>query len=107
MRHAADRPLTAARALGALPAPARTAAAGLRLALARPAVAALLAEAGLPTPEHVEYDLRSISTAVAFLDRVGTCVIKPARDTDGGSGATTDVSSRGELARASIRAARL
>jgi cyanophycin synthetase len=66
----------------------------------------LLREAGIPVPEHVEYTLGELDRAAAFVERSAPCVVKPAADTDVGVGVTGGIATRGELVRASLRAAR-
>lgn len=79
----------------------------LRLALDKTAVHELLTRAGLPLPEHEEWDAAQLNGAVEFLERSPTpCVVKPTGGASG-SGATTGVRTRDQLLRARLRAARL
>jgi cyanophycin synthetase len=78
----------------------------MTIALNKTLVYRLLAEAGLPIPRHVEFTLRTLSRAAAFLDQVpGGCVLKPANGTGGGQGVTTGIRSRRQLAWAATWAA--
>jgi glutathione synthase/RimK-type ligase-like ATP-grasp enzyme len=79
----------------------------LRLALDKTAVHEILSRAGLPLPEHEEWDASQLNGAVEFLERSPTaCVVKPTGGASG-SGATTGVRTRDQLLRARLRAARL
>jgi D-alanine-D-alanine ligase-like ATP-grasp enzyme len=79
----------------------------LRLALDKGIVTGMLRDAGLPITDQLEYRLRRPQPAIEFVRRAGgDCVVKPA-EASGGSGATCGVRTVGELARASLRAARL
>jgi cyanophycin synthetase len=79
----------------------------LRLALDKTAVHEILSRAGLPLPEHEEWDASKLNGAVEFLQRSPTpCVVKPTGGASG-SGATTGVRTRDQLLRARLRAARL
>jgi cyanophycin synthetase len=79
----------------------------LRLALDKTAVHQILSRAGLPLPEHEEWDASKLNGAVEFLKRSPTpCVVKPTGGASG-SGATTGVRTRDQLLRARLRAARL
>jgi cyanophycin synthetase len=70
------------------------------------AVYTVLAEAGLPVPEHLVFPATDLSRAKSFLARIsGPCVVKPARGR-GGDGVTGEVRSAGELRRAVRAAAR-
>src|SRR5437016_11284510 len=65
----------------------------------------LLEEEGLPVPRHAVFTLKSVQTAIEFLEEVGgDCVIKPARGTGGGRGITAGVRTRWHLARAAAAA---
>jgi len=65
----------------------------------------LLAQNGVPVPPSVQFSLESLSLAEAFLnDAKGPCVVKPAIDTAGGSGVTTGIRTRWQLARAAASA---
>ena len=78
-----------------------------RLSLDKARVHELLAEQGLPTPEHVELDSRDLDGALEFMARRdGPCVVKPASGTSGGDGVTSGVASREDLLRARLRASR-
>jgi cyanophycin synthetase len=79
----------------------------LRFALDKTAVHDVLSRAGLPLPEHEEWDASKLNGAVEFLERSSTpCVVKPTGGASG-SGATTGVRTRDQLLRARLRAARL
>ena len=77
----------------------------LRLALEKALVHELLANAGVPIPDHVEFSYSDPGPALAFLEQWGRCVVKPASGTGGGEGITTDVRSPADLERARLRAA--
>jgi cyanophycin synthetase len=80
----------------------------LARALDKSVTRGLLAAAGIPVPDAVEYAVTEVDAARAFLELVGgPCVVKPAAGTDAGSGVTSGVRTRGQLARATLRAARL
>jgi cyanophycin synthetase len=66
----------------------------------------LLGDARIPVPEHVEYTLDDLEPAAAFVERNAPCVVKPAAATDVGVGVTGGITTRAELVRASLRAAR-
>jgi len=79
----------------------------LRFALDKTAVHEVLSRAGLPLPEHEEWDASKLNGAAEFLERSSTpCVVKPTGGASG-SGATTGVRTRDQLLRARLRAARL
>jgi len=79
----------------------------LRFALDKTAVHEVLSRAGLPLPEHEEWDASKLNGAAEFLERSPTpCVVKPTGGASG-SGATTGVRTRDQLLRARLRAARL
>lgn len=78
----------------------------LRLALNKPIVDGLLAEAGVPVPDQVEVSAGEPGALEFVRAADGACVVKPARGSSG-SGATTGVRTPAELRRASIRAARV
>jgi D-alanine-D-alanine ligase-like ATP-grasp enzyme len=79
----------------------------LRFALDKTAVHEVLSRAGLPLPEHEEWDASKLNGAVEFLERSSApCVVKPTGGASG-SGATTGVRTRDQLLRARLRAARL
>jgi D-alanine-D-alanine ligase-like ATP-grasp enzyme len=76
------------------------------IALNKTLVHRLVAEAGLPIPRHVEFTLRTLSRATAFLEKAGSeCVVKPASGTGGGQGVTTGVRTPRQLAWAATAAA--
>jgi D-alanine-D-alanine ligase-like ATP-grasp enzyme len=80
----------------------------LRLALDKTRVHRLLAERGLPVPVHEELCYREVDKAFAVFKRSGGCaVVKPASGSSSGSAVTSGVSSRDDLLRAWLRAARL
>jgi cyanophycin synthetase len=75
----------------------------LELAGNKPAVHRLLSSRGLPTPRFLEFGLPTLSRALEFLatareETDAACVVKPARDTGGGHGVTTGVTTPLELA---------
>jgi cyanophycin synthetase len=79
----------------------------LELALDKRIVTGLLRDLDLPVSDQLEYRLRRPQPAIDFLARSGAgCVVKPVGGA-GGSGATCGVRSVSDLARASLRAARL
>ena len=66
----------------------------------------LLENAGLPVPAHAAFSLSDLAAARSFLAAAqGPCVVKPARDTSGGSGVTTGVTTTAFLRRSAIGAA--
>jgi D-alanine-D-alanine ligase-like ATP-grasp enzyme len=72
----------------------------------KPTVYEVLAEAGLPVPEHVVFAARDLRAATAFLERGPIpCVVKPAAGT-GGDGVTGGVCSVSDLRRAARSASR-
>jgi D-alanine-D-alanine ligase-like ATP-grasp enzyme len=76
------------------------------IALNKTLVNRLLSEAGLPIPRHVEFTLRTLSRATAFLEQTGgECVVKPASGTGGGQGVTTGIRTPRQLAWAATLAA--
>ena len=78
----------------------------LMVAGSKPATYRLLAREGLPVPRHAEYSLSRMRPALDLLERVGgPCVVKPARDTGGGTGVTTGVANRRQLSWVSAFAA--
>jgi cyanophycin synthetase len=78
----------------------------LSLALNKTLVNRLLDEAHLPIPRHVSFTLRTLSRAVAFLERTGgPCVVKPASGTGGGQGVTTGIRTGKQLGWAATLAA--
>lgn len=79
----------------------------LRFALDKTAVHEVLSRAGLPLPEHEEWDASKLNGAAEFLERSpAPCVVKPTGGASG-SGATTGVRTRDQLLRARLRASRL
>ena len=79
----------------------------LKLALDKMAVHEILARAGLPLPEHLEFDASKLEGALEFLARADRpCVVKPTGGASG-SGATTGVRTPDQLLRARLRAARI
>src|SRR2546430_8993753 len=79
----------------------------LRLAADKPVAHSLLREAGVPVPEHAEFELDDLATPLAFLDRdASPCAVKPASGTDRGTGVTCGVRDRADLLRARLRASR-
>ena len=79
----------------------------LQVALDKALVHRLMRAAGVPTPDHLEFDVRDPAPALAFLARAGgPCVIKPAAGTGGGHGTTAGVRSPPELHRAGVHGAR-
>ena len=72
----------------------------------KPAAYRLLAQAGLPIPRHVVFSLPQMQPAADLLRQVGgPCVVKPAKDSGGGLGVTTGITSRRQLAWAAAFAA--
>jgi glutathione synthase/RimK-type ligase-like ATP-grasp enzyme len=79
----------------------------LRLALDKPLVLRLAADAGVPVPDHAEFDAADPRPAIAFLERAGQpCVVKPATGSFG-SGVTGAITTPSQLQRATWRASRL
>jgi cyanophycin synthetase len=77
----------------------------LHLAGNKPLVHKLLSAAGLPVPAHEAFTLERIEIAEGFLRMQGPpCVVKPALDTGGGDGVTTNVRSVRELVGAIVSA---
>jgi cyanophycin synthetase len=71
----------------------------------KPLVHKLLAEEGLPIPEHRVFGLSDLRPAEEFLsEQKCACVVKPANGTGGGEGVTTNVRTPRQLQRASILA---
>ena len=78
----------------------------LKVALDKALVHRLMAAAGLPIPDHIEFDVRDPAPALEFLERAGgPCVVKPAAGTGGGHGTTAGVEAAAELMRARRNAA--
>jgi cyanophycin synthetase len=79
----------------------------LRVALSKRLVHSLLAERGIPVPEHVVFDFRELDPALEFVRSAPwPCVVKPADGTAGGDGATAGVTVPAELVRAALHASR-
>jgi cyanophycin synthetase len=79
----------------------------LRLAADKPLAHRLLLEAGVPVPEHVEFELDDLATPLSFLKGDSSpCAVKPAAGTDRGTGVTCGVRDRADLLRARLCAAR-
>jgi cyanophycin synthetase len=78
----------------------------LELAGDKPLVHTVLAEAGLPVPEHVVIGAGDDAAAVEFIERAAPCVVKPAFGSGRGAGITGFVSSADEFQRARLRALR-
>lgn len=79
----------------------------LALALDKSLVHRLLAENGLPVPQHLETQGDDRAAALSYLRRSNsTCVVKPANGTSGGLGVTCGVETGDDLLRASLQAAR-
>jgi len=71
----------------------------------KPLVHRLLADAGLPVPEHEVLSWRARERGLAFVARAdGPCVVKPATGTGSGMGITTHVETPQEYDRAAILA---
>lgn len=63
----------------------------------------MLAAEGLPVPEFLEFDLTGLKVALGFLTAAGgACVVKPARESAGGDGVTTNIRTRSALVRAAV-----
>jgi cyanophycin synthetase len=79
----------------------------IALALDKTVSQRLLSQTGLPVPEHVEVDLRDVAVAERFLGDSGApCVVKPSRETSGGTGVTCGVRDADDLWRARVVAGR-
>jgi cyanophycin synthetase len=71
----------------------------LAIALDKTLVSRMLADAGLPIPKHVAFQLRTLPKAIEFLEKLGRpCVVKPANGTGGGVGITTGILTPQQLA---------
>jgi cyanophycin synthetase len=80
--------------------------AAIMLAADKPTAYRLLANSGLPIPEHLAFESRDKRAARSFLARGPTpCIVKPARG-KGGDGVTGEIRSAGELRRAVLAASR-
>lgn len=78
----------------------------VRLTDDKASVHALLAESGLPVPDHKEFTLATIDSAARFMDwSRASCVVKAAHSTGGGRGVSTGIRARGDLKRAALHAA--
>lgn len=76
-----------------------------RVVRMKPVMYRVLRSHGLPVPEHLEFTLRDMAPAAAFLEsKPRPCVIKPACGTGGGLAVTTGVTTRWQLARAAWNA---
>lgn len=78
----------------------------LRLAGDKPSMHTLLEEAGLPVPPWRALALSDTAGAARFVAAHGPCVVKPARDTGGGSGVTGCVVRTDDLVAARFAAGR-
>jgi cyanophycin synthetase len=78
----------------------------IRASLDKTIVNARLEELGVPMPDSVECRLTDLSRAEELLLRTGTVVVKPARGTGGGMGATSGVKTVPMLRRAALIASR-
>jgi D-alanine-D-alanine ligase-like ATP-grasp enzyme len=79
----------------------------IALALDKTVSQRMLAQAGLPVPASVEVDLRDVAVAERFLnDSPDPCVVKPSRETSGGTGVTCGVRDADDLWRARVVAGR-
>jgi D-alanine-D-alanine ligase-like ATP-grasp enzyme len=79
----------------------------LRASLEKSLGHALLAEAGIPIPDHVLCDVRRLGPALRFLhEHPGGVVVKPAGGTGGGIGTTASVRTDLQLRRAVLLASR-
>ncbi len=79
----------------------------LRFALQKTLVNDLLARAGLPVPEGLEFNADDLAPAIAFLEGgPGPCVVKPV-GSSGGYAVTSGIRARGDLMRARLRASRV
>lgn len=79
----------------------------MRLALDKLATHQVLSRAGLPVPEHQEFDAQDPAGGREFLERQPDgCVVKPAASASG-SGTTAGVRTLAQLVRARVRAARI
>ena len=78
----------------------------LKLALEKTLMHRRLVSAGLPVPEHAEFDASDAAVASAFLAHGAPCIVKPVASS-GGSGTTGGIRTRSQLVRAIVRASRL
>jgi D-alanine-D-alanine ligase-like ATP-grasp enzyme len=78
----------------------------LQLAGDKPVVHALLAEAGLPVPEYVEFAVHDLDTPRGVMSGGGSFVVKPASGTAVGTGVTGGVTDDASFLRARLLAAR-
>jgi cyanophycin synthetase len=77
----------------------------LGLALDKAKSQRLLAEAGVPVPEQIPFELDDLEPALEAIAGGGSWVVKPA-GTSSGQGATPGVQSRDDLLRSAVRASR-
>ena len=79
----------------------------VRVSLDKSVSARILADAGLPVPEHIQFNDGDLGPALALLrQRGGGWVVKPASGTGGGQGVTCGVRGSDDLLRACVRARR-
>jgi D-alanine-D-alanine ligase-like ATP-grasp enzyme len=79
----------------------------VRVALDKTLAHTLVVAAGVPVPDHVEFDVADQRPAVRFMDSgAGPYVVKPAGGTGGGLGVTPGVGDERQLARAALFAGR-
>ncbi len=79
----------------------------LRVVLDKPLVHRLLREVGVPVPEHLEFEFADLAEAERHVaSSGGAFVVKPARGSGGGDGATCGVRAPRELRRAALAATR-
>ncbi len=77
----------------------------LEVAGMKPLVYQLLAERGLPVPDHLVFKLGEWRKALGFLQRYPYgVVVKPARGTSAGKGVTTHILTKSELRKAAVLA---
>lgn len=77
----------------------------IRVAADKALARRLLSRAGIPVPDGLVFDGRDSNVAVEFARVAGTCVVKPARETSGGTAVTTGVRSDDDV-RAAVDVAR-
>lgn len=81
--------------------------AALDLAAEKGEIHARLTGAGIPVPEHLDFDRRDLAAGVEFLrDAAGPCVVKPGSGSGGGWGLASNVVTRAQLTRAVLNASR-
>ena len=79
----------------------------VRLSLDKAVSSRILANAGLPVPDHLQFSDGDLGPALALLrHRGGTWVVKPASGTGGGQGVTCGIRGSDDLIRACVRARR-